>query len=125
MSDHAHSADPDANPHSSTSAEVEHGDGHGEDIEEQIRVYLLVFGALAVLTVLTVGVAYISLPFALAIIVALAIATVKGGLVAGYFMHLVSEKQIIYVVLLFTAIFVLAMLILMSSSITVHRAGVP
>lgn len=125
MSDHAHSADPEATPQSSSAAEVEHGDGHTEDIEEQIRVYLLVFGALAVLTALTVGVAYISLPFALAITVALVIATVKGGLVAGYFMHLISEKQVIYVLLLFTAVFVIAMLILMSSAITVHRGGVP
>lgn len=112
-------------------AAVEHSEsdgsgdaGHAEDIEKKIRVYLLVFGALAVLTVLTVAVAYLSLPFVPAIIVALLIATVKGGLVAGYFMHLISEKQVIYLLLAFTAVFVIAMLILMSSSVYVHRAGV-
>jgi len=37
------------------------------------------------------------------IIVALIIATVKGSLVAGYFMHLFSEKKLIYMVLALTA----------------------
>ena len=36
---------------------------------------------------------------------ALVIAGVKGFLVAGYFMHLVTEKKLIYTVLAFTAFF--------------------
>lgn len=125
MSDHspAKRTEPDSSSASSAkSGEVEE---HAEDIEEQIRVYLLVFGALAVLTVLTVAVAYLSLPIVPAVFLGLSIATVKGGLVAGYFMHLISEKQVIYVLLVFTVVFVVAMLILMTSSIYVHRAGVP
>lgn len=109
----------------SASARTEHAEGHAEDIEGQIRVYFLVFGALAVLTGLTVAVAYLDLSIVPAVIVGLTIATVKGGLVAGYFMHLISEKQVIYLLLAFTAFFVVAMLILMFSSLTVHRAGVP
>lgn len=125
MSDHAQSEGTEANPHSASSTNPGHAEEHAEDIEGQIRVYFLVFGGLAVLTALTVAVAYLDLPIVPAVIVGLSIATVKGGLVAGYFMHLISEKQIIYVLLAFTFFFMVAMLILLSSSIYVHRAGVP
>lgn len=123
MSEPANTEHPEHNP-SSASASTEHAEGHAEDIESQIRVYFLVFGALAVLTILTVAVAYLDLPIVPAVIVGLTIATVKGGLVAGYFMHLISEKQVIYILLVFTFFFVVAMLILMFSAITVHRSGV-
>lgn len=66
-----------------------------EDIKKHVRIYVAVFGALAVLTVVTVAVGYIELPIIPALIVALVIATIKGGLVAGYFMHLVSEERLI------------------------------
>ena len=70
-----------------------------DDIKKHVRVYLIVFGSLAVLTVVTVAVAWLELPILPALILALVIATIKGGLVAGYFMHLVSEKKVIYWVL--------------------------
>lgn len=124
MSNSAKTDRTESNP-SSASASTGDAEGHAKDIEGQIRVYFLVFGALAVLTVLTVAVAYLDLPIVPAVILGLTIATVKGGLVAGYFMHLISEKQVIYVLLAFTAFFAVAMLILMFSSLTVHRAGVP
>ncbi len=44
--------------------------------------------------------------------VALFVATVKGALVAGYFMHLVSEKKLIYAVLALTVAFFVALLAL-------------
>lgn len=70
--------------------------GHSvEEIKKHVRVYMLVFGSLAVLTAVTVVVGYLELPFVPALIVALLIATVKAGLVAAYFMHLVSEEQVI------------------------------
>tara|TARA_Y100000780_G_scaffold232318_1_gene262637 strand:+ start:570 stop:872 length:303 start_codon:yes stop_codon:yes gene_type:complete len=74
-----------------------------EDIKKHVKVYIMVFAALMVLTVVTVGVAYLALAVPLAITVALIIATVKGSLVASYFMHLVSEKSPIYWTLLVTA----------------------
>ena len=74
-----------------------------EDIKKHVKVYIMVFVALMVLTVVTVGVAYLALAVPLAITVALIIATVKGSLVASYFMHLVSEKSPIYWTLLVTA----------------------
>ena len=67
-----------------------------EDVRKHVRVYLMVFGALAVLTVVTVAVGYLRLPVVPALVLALVIALVKGSLVAGYFMHLISEKRIIH-----------------------------
>ena len=43
------------------------------------------------------------------IIVALIIATVKGSLVAAFFMHLSAERKVIYWVLALTATFVMVM----------------
>jgi cytochrome c oxidase subunit IV len=79
-----------------------------DSIKKAVRAYLFVFGALLVGTVLTVWAA--TLEFnkthpTLGIVVALIIATVKAGLVAGYFMHLISEKKAIYATLAATAFF--------------------
>lgn len=79
---------------------------HSHDIQKEIRRYLMVFGALLVGTVLTVGAYYVHLPsVALTIAVALLIASVKAFLVAGYFMHLISEKKMIYGILISTGFF--------------------
>ena len=48
----------------------------------------------------------------LAVTVALAVATIKGTLVACYFMHLVSEKKLIYAVLVLTVVFFAVLLAL-------------
>ena len=82
----------------------DHDHGH---IEEHIRVYLTVFGALAVLTVLTVAASYLDVSNTEAIFLSLAIATVKASLVAGYFMHLITEKQTIIYILCLTFVFFL------------------
>ena len=74
-------------------------------VKEHLRVYVMVFVALAVLTVVTVAISYIDLPTGLAISVALVVATVKAGLVAGYFMHLLSEEKVILWLLLLCAAF--------------------
>jgi caa(3)-type oxidase subunit IV len=46
-----------------------------------------------------------------AIALALAIATVKGSLVAAWFMHLISEKRIIYWMLALAAAFFVPLLL--------------
>ncbi len=74
-------------------------------VKEHVRVYLVVFVTLAVLTVVTVAISYLHLSTALAITVAMIVATVKAGLVAGYFMHLVSEEKVILWLLLLCAAF--------------------
>lgn len=86
--------------------------GSAEDIKKHVRVYITVFVALAALTIITVGISYLHLPTHLAILLALVVATVKGSLVAAYFMHLISEKKVIYWVLgicLFFFIFLMAL----------------
>lgn len=85
-----------------------------EEVKRQVRIYVRVFAALAVLTALTVTVSYFHLPILWAVIIALLIASFKGSLVAAFFMHLSHEKKIVFVVLLFTVLFFLAVLILPS-----------
>ena len=87
-----------------------------EELKKHVRVYLLVFGALAVLTVVTVAVGYLELPIWPALIIGLIIASVKGGLVASYFMHLISEKKVILWVLAVTFLFLFCMFILFISA---------
>ena len=84
---------------------------HGH-IEEHIKVYLTVFGALAALTVLTVAASYMNVSSTEAIFLALSIATVKASLVAGYFMHLITEKQTIIYILCLTFLFFLVCMFL-------------
>ena len=85
---------------------------HAADIDRHVRVYITVFVALMVLTIITVAVSYLDLSPPMAVSVALFIAMVKGSLVAGYFMHLISEKKLIYAVLVLTAAFFVALLAL-------------
>ena len=79
--------------------------GEHVDLKKHVRTYLMVFGGLMVLTLATVGVKYLHLPVIPAIMVALAIALVKGSLVACYFMHLISERKLILILMLATVFF--------------------
>ena len=76
-----------------------------EHVRKEIRKYLVVFGMLAILTGVTVGISYMKLPTWQAITLALVVATVKGSLVAAFFMHLLSERKLIYAVLVLTVFF--------------------
>ena len=75
------------------------------DIQRHIKVYMTIFAALAVLTIITVAASYLDLSTGEAILLALTIASVKGSLVAGYFMHFISEKALITWILMLTAVF--------------------
>ena len=84
-----------------------------EHFSHHVRRYLYVFYALLFGTVVTVLASYI--PFghrAVNIGVALTIAFGKAFLVAGYFMHLVSERKMIYGILAFTAFFFVGLMFL-------------
>lgn len=81
-----------------------------EEIQKHVRTYIAVFAALAALTIVTVAISYLNLPPPKAIAVALTVATIKGSLVAAYFMHLISEKQIIFWILGLTAVFFFCLL---------------
>ena len=80
--------------------------GHSEEaVKKQVQIYVRVFLALMVLTVVTVAISYLRLPILWAVAIALFIACVKGSLVAGFFMHLSTEKKIILAVLLLAVCF--------------------
>jgi cytochrome c oxidase subunit 4 len=85
---------------------------HAADIDRHVRVYITVFVSLMVLTVVTVAISRLHLSVPVAVTVALLVATVKGALVACYFMHLISEKKLIYAVLALTVAFFVALLAL-------------
>jgi cytochrome c oxidase subunit 4 len=85
---------------------------HAADIDRHVRIYITVFVALMVLTIVTVAIARVHLPLPIAVSAALLVATIKGTLVACYFMHLISEKKLIYAVLALTAAFFVALLAL-------------
>jgi cytochrome c oxidase subunit 4 len=84
-----------------------------EHFSHHVRRYLFVFYALLFGTIVTVLASYI--PFghrSINIAVALFIASGKAFLVAGYFMHLISERKMIYGILAFTAFFLVGLMFL-------------
>ena len=85
---------------------------HAADIDRHVRIYITVFVALMVLTIVTVAVSRLHLPVGMAVTVALIVATVKGSLVACYFMHLISEKKLIYAILVLTVVFFVVLMVL-------------
>ena len=84
------------------------------EIDKHVRIYITVFVALMVLTIVTVAISYLHLPVHMAVAVALLVATIKGTLVACYFMHLISEKKLIYAVMGLTLAFFVVLLALPS-----------
>ena len=77
---------------------------HAADIDRHVRIYITVFVALMVLTIVTVAVSRLHFSVPVAVTVALLVAIVKGSLVACYFMHLISERKLIYAVLALTVV---------------------
>jgi cytochrome c oxidase subunit 4 len=76
-----------------------------------VRGYIFVFIALLAGTGLTVWASFIHFGSQeINIAVALLIACVKAFLVVAYFMHLISERKMIYCVLGFTAFFFAALM---------------
>ncbi len=85
---------------------------HAAEIDRQVRGYMVVFVALIALTAITVGVSYLHLEVHNAVLVALAIACFKASLVALFFMHLISERQVIFIILAFTVAFFVVLMVL-------------
>ncbi len=86
--------------------------GDHANIDRQVRTYIVIFITLMALTFVTVAISRLHLPVNLAVALALIVASVKGGLVAGYFMHLLSERKLIYWVLGFTVLCFFTVLLL-------------
>ena len=91
-----------------------------EEIKKETRTYVLVLMSLAFLTFVTVAISYLDLSAGPAIAVALLIATVKGSLVACFFMHLISERKLVYSVLIVTVIF---FIVLMAAPTSAYFGG--
>jgi len=71
-----------------------------------------VFGTLAVMTVLTVAVSYLSVPVAVGVALAMVIALFKGTLVGAYFMHLAQERKALFSILILCVVLFFALLLL-------------
>lgn len=90
-----------------------HTDAHEiEHVHQEVKRYIIVFMALLFLTLVTVGVSYLHLNIVGAVTLALTVAVIKSALVACYFMHLISERKLIYIVLSFTVIFFASLMFL-------------
>ncbi len=92
--------------HDSTAA-VPADDHSAHDVAKHVRGYLIVGATLLAFTFLTVILSYVNFGTQKAnVAVAMLVATFKAGLVAYIFMHLNSERKLIYRILIFTAFFV-------------------
>jgi len=95
--------------------------GHSpEEVDRYVRAAYFVFGSLLVLTGFTVGAYFLHLPRRLAITLALLIAVTKGTLVAAWFMHLVSERKLIFWMLGLTAVLFVPLLLLPTLTVLDH-----
>ena len=83
-----------------------------EEIKHHVKTYVIVFVALAFLTIVTVAISYLDLGVGASVALALGVASVKGALVASYFMHLIDEKITIYWTLIVTVVMFLILMFL-------------
>ena len=84
---------------------------NAQEIDKAVKKYIGVFVGLMILTAVTVGIAQIpNVSTPMAVTMALIVASIKGTLVAGYFMHLFDEKKIVYFTLAMTMLFFLVLI---------------
>lgn len=99
--------------------------GHGAPAHEHAHQgpsYYLIFAALVVLTAVTVGVSYITgLSSEAALIIAMAIASLKATLVALFFMHLKFEIKPIYIVVGVPVVLTIILIIALMPDIAYHQ----
>ncbi len=91
---------------------------HVQAVQKHVRTYVGVFVALLIGTLLTVGISQVHLGETGNVAAALLIAALKAGLVAGFFMHLVSEKKAIYAIMVFAIVFLIALMFLTLGSMS-------
>jgi cytochrome c oxidase subunit 4 len=93
-----------------TAGDASHNEHGAHDVAKHVRGYLMVGGTLLLFTAITVALSYVNFGTQKAnVAVAMLVATLKAGLVAAIFMHLSSEKRMIYRILIFTFFFVLGL----------------
>ncbi|HEV2096897.1 MAG TPA: cytochrome C oxidase subunit IV family protein [Chthoniobacterales bacterium] len=97
-------------PHPTVAGDVAAPDDHSHDVSKHVNAYLKVGATLLLFTGITVFLSYVNFGSMKAnVAVAMLVATFKAGLVAAIFMHLNSEKKLIYRILIFTGFFVFAL----------------
>jgi cytochrome c oxidase subunit 4 len=80
---------------------AEHDHSHGGP-----KLYALIFGALIILTIVTVGASYINFGTGMAnVVIAMLIASIKASLVALFFMHLRWDRPVSAVIFCSTLFF--------------------
>jgi cytochrome c oxidase subunit 4 len=103
-------------------------DSHdAHDFQKHVKRYLYVFYFLIFGTIATVAASWMPIEsVAITVAIALFIACIKGFLVAGYFMHLISEKKMIYGILIATVFFFASLMYLivwsMNKESLIHMA---
>jgi caa(3)-type oxidase subunit IV len=85
-------------------SDSEHQD-HPVDLNQYIRRCAMVFVAVIIATSLMIWASYLNYSWATKVTMILAIAACNAFVVAGFLMHLLSEKKMIYTVLSFTVFF--------------------
>lgn len=99
--DHSHSAATSATGHGSPAGE------HAVDFNKYVRLCGVIFLVVlcAISAMVAASFAHIGEGWTLKVTIILSIAVVNAFLVAGYLMHLLSEKKLVYTVLAFTVCF--------------------
>ena len=93
------------------------------NIQAENKQYLSIFISLIIFTAVSVYVHSLHLNPALSITFILSLAFLQAALSVCYFMHLISERKTIYIVLIFTVIFFLSMILLICSGYFNHPEG--
>ncbi len=84
-----------------------------EDVRRHVRQHLIIAAGIVIGTILTLFTSQHNFgSSALNIGMTIAVACIQAFLVAGFFMHLLSEKKLIYSFLIFTAVFFAVMMVI-------------
>jgi len=83
-----------------------------QDVKKHLQQHVIIAVGIALGSILTIWTSQTDFHqgFALNVGLTLAIAGIQAFLVAAYFMHLLSEKKVIYCFLVFTAVFFIVMI---------------
>ncbi|MFN2476254.1 MAG: cytochrome C oxidase subunit IV family protein [Chthoniobacterales bacterium] len=97
-------------PHAHGDIHADHRPGDAHDVSAHVNKYLMVGALLLIFTGLTVFLSYVDFgSHKMNMAVGMLVATIKATLVAAIFMHLSSERQLVYRILIFTGFFVMAL----------------
>jgi caa(3)-type oxidase subunit IV len=84
-----------------------------DDVRRHVRQHVIIAVGIALGTLLTIVTSQVNFgSSALNIGLTIAVACTQAFFVAGFFMHLLSEKKLIYAFLIFTAVFFAVMMII-------------